>query len=339
MIQKLFEILIFLLSLSYLVFIGSLSSSWFEERFELGSGPEITVIIHPGQSARDVAKTFFTERIVDNPSELAKWMVTLGIDRKIQPGRYDIRKGSPWEVAKQLAASKPYTFTRTIIPGSDILTLHTAFTGGEGPDLVSILSSMEPEAPSMKEIFPEDPVARLAFLLPDTYKLSSKDLKYLFSNSMALWWKKVGILLEAKGRLEESSDLAILASLVEKEAMWNDERPRIAGVIVNRLARNMPLQIDATVVYAWKLKGQELDRVLYKHLEIDSEYNTYRNKGLPPAAICVPSLESWLAAIEPEKHEYLYYVATRDGHHLFSKNYSDHKKAIKEAARGLSDDG
>ena len=73
----------------------------------------------------------------------------------------------------------------------------------------------------------------------------------------------------------------------------------------------MPLQIDATVVYAWKREGEVLQRVLYKHLEVESPYNTYKKLGLPPTAICVPSKASWEAALVPEKTEYLYYVARK----------------------------
>ena len=92
----------------------------------------------------------------------------------------------------------------------------------------------------------------------------------------------------------------------------------------------MLLQIDATVVYAWRLKGQKLTRVLNKHLELDSPYNTYKYPGLPPRPICVPGIEAWGAALDPEFNDYLYYVAGKDGYHHFSKTFTEHKANIRQ---------
>ena len=122
---------------------------------------------------------------------------------------------------------------------------------------------------------------------------------------------------------------AVAASLIEREAFREKERPIIAGVIENRLRMGMPLQIDATVVYAWKRQGRIIKRVLNKHLEIDSPLNTYKIKGLPPEPICVPSLSSWTAAMKPDANDYLYYVLKKNGEHIFSKNYSEHLRNIR----------
>ena len=96
----------------------------------------------------------------------------------------------------------------------------------------------------------------------------------------------------------------------------------------------MLLQIDATVVYAWRLKGRKLTRVLNKDLEVDSPYNTYKYQGLPPRPICVPGIEAWGAALDPEFNDYLYYVAGRDGYHHFSKTFSEHKANIRQIRSG-----
>ncbi|MBN1332598.1 MAG: endolytic transglycosylase MltG [Synergistales bacterium] len=334
MFQKFLEWIIFLLSAAYFIYMVTLSTLWYEARFELGIGPEMIVVITPGQSAMEVAEHFFSEGLVTDASQFSHWMVKMGIDRKIQPGSYKLRKGSPWEVAKQFASQKPSLVTRTIIPGSDLLTLRKDFQDSrQESELMESLDAVYPSIPQMKALLAGPPEMRIAFLLPETYNLPADEPEYLVSQSLQLWWEKIGIVLEKKGLLDRSGELAVLASLVEKEARWNEERPVIAGVILNRLSKGMPLQIDATVVYAWKLKGLDIDRVLYKHLEIESEYNTYRYKGLPPSAICIPSRDSWMAAISPEKHDYLYYVANQDGHHLFSRNFTEHKKAIEKIRR------
>jgi UPF0755 protein len=84
------------------------------------------------------------------------------------------------------------------------------------------------------------------------------------------------------------------------------------------------------VIFAWKQEGIDLNRVLYKHLEIDSPFNTYLYAGLPPEPICIPSYESWRATINPEKHSFLYYVANDEGKHVFSKTFDEHKRAIRK---------
>lgn len=119
------------------------------------------------------------------------------------------------------------------------------------------------------------------------------------------------------------------AALIEREAKLDRERETISGVIQNRLDVDMILQIDATVVYAISDGLYDVDRVLYKDLEIDSPYNTYKYKGLPAGPICNPGLESIRAAMNPEEHKYLYYhtdTEKNDGSHIFSETFSQHTK-------------
>lgn len=118
----------------------------------------------------------------------------------------------------------------------------------------------------------------------------------------------------------------IAASLIEKEAYLNGERPIIAGVLVNRLNNNMLLQFDPSVIYGL---GQHYDGKIHKeNLSQDSAYNTYLHKGLPPSPIAMPSQLSINAALHPIKHDYFYFVARGDGTHQFSKSLLEHNKAI-----------
>ncbi len=120
-------------------------------------------------------------------------------------------------------------------------------------------------------------------------------------------------------------DLVTIASLVEREARVPQDRARIAGVIENRLRKGMRLEIDATVLYAL---GHHKNRVLYRDLNVDSPYNTYRNKGLPPGPIASPGKEALLAALRPEKHGFLFYVAKPDGSHAFSRTMAEHNRHV-----------
>jgi UPF0755 protein len=115
--------------------------------------------------------------------------------------------------------------------------------------------------------------------------------------------------------------------MIEREAEVEPDRAMIAGVIYNRLSRHMRLEIDATVQYA---RGQHKERLLFKDLEIDSPYNTYKVTGLPPGPICCPGLPSLEAAIHPETHDYLFYVARLDGSHVFSRTFAEHRRNIAQ---------
>ncbi|WP_274655102.1 endolytic transglycosylase MltG [Paenibacillus humicola] len=121
-----------------------------------------------------------------------------------------------------------------------------------------------------------------------------------------------------------------IASLIEREVVVDKERPIVAGIIYNRLAKGMPLQIDATVQYAL---GKPKERLFEKDLKVDSPYNTYLVKGLPPGPIASPSLKSIEAALYPAKTDYYYYVTKKDGsrEHLFARTLAEHNHNIEKS--------
>jgi UPF0755 protein len=124
-------------------------------------------------------------------------------------------------------------------------------------------------------------------------------------------------------------EVGILASIVESETNHNDERPRIAGVYLNRLRKDMRLQADPTVV--WAVGDFSITRVTAEHLRVDSPYNTYKYKGLPPGPICNPSLASLQAVLNAESHNYLFFAAKPDGsgYHHFSVTFDEHRNAAR----------
>jgi len=126
---------------------------------------------------------------------------------------------------------------------------------------------------------------------------------------------------------------------VERETQAGSERPTVAGLYLNRLKHNIPLQADPTVVYATGI--YDLRRVLNKHLEIDSPYNTYKYTGLPPGPIFMPSIQSIDAVLNAEKHNYLYMCARPDnsGLHAFAENISAHNQNANRYRRWLNERG
>jgi len=150
-------------------------------------------------------------------------------------------------------------------------------------------------------------------------------------------------------RVAKAQDLGLsktqvitLASIVQKETAKVDERPRVAGVYVNRLKQNIPLQADPTVIYALKSHLNNFDtiikRVLYKDLEIDSPYNTYKYAGLPPGPICMSDISAIDAVLNAEKHDFLYFVVdvSNFGYHKFARTLSQHNVNKQEYIRWIN---
>lgn len=166
------------------------------------------------------------------------------------------------------------------------------------------------------------------YLFPSTYNFSveadaSKVINTLLGEFQVQYNK-------VKDMLPDGMDMAEAinrAALIEREAKLDSERGAISGVIDNRLGIDMILQIDASVVYVISDGLYDVDRVLYKDLEVDSPYNTYKYKGLPAGPICNPGIESIRAAMNPARHKYLYYhtdTEKNDGSHIFSETFAQH---------------
>lgn len=169
-------------------------------------------------------------------------------------------------------------------------------------------------------LFPDTYFIPLSFKEKDIAELMFNRFKQVFSQKYIDRAKELGLSI---------NDIVAIASLIEREAINDPERKTIAGVIYNRLKKGMLLQIDAAVIYA-NTKGEgHLTKVLFSHLKYDSKYNNYLYKGLPPGPIASPGLRSIEAALYPEQHDYLYYVAGEGGH-VFSKSYEEHVVNVKK---------
>ena len=135
------------------------------------------------------------------------------------------------------------------------------------------------------------------------------------------------ILETCKAKHLKLRDVVNLAAMVELEAVYPEEQPRIAGVFLKRLAIGMPIQSDTTIQY---VLGAQKEIITFDDTKIQSPYNTYQNPGLPPGPIGSPGMSAIKAVLAPEETEYLYFVAEKDGHHRFSKTYNEHLRAIRE---------
>ncbi len=177
---------------------------------------------------------------------------------------------------------------------------------------------------------PSDTAA--GFLYPDTYFFAKNiPCPQIISTMVKNFWEKWKSLepLAEKSNLS-LREIVILASIVEKEAFYDSEKPVIAAVYLNRLKKGMPLQADPTINYALK----NFRRLTYKdYRSVKSPYNTYLHNHLPPTPICSPSLSSLKAVLTPANVPYLYFVADGRGKHIFSKTYKEHLRAINEVRK------
>lgn len=188
----------------------------------------------------------------------------------------------------------------------------------------------------------------LTLYIPNTYEFywntDAKGFRDRMKTEYERFWNE-----ERRAKAEKLNltprEVISLAAIVQKETAMVDERPRVAGVYLNRLRKNMLLQADPTVIYAIKRKNndfnQVIKRVLYRDLEIDSPYNTYKYPGVPPGPIAMPDISSIDAVLNPENHDYLYFVADVDdfGYHKFAKTLAQHNVNKQAYIRWLNAQG
>ncbi|GAA3751151.1 MULTISPECIES: endolytic transglycosylase MltG [Flavobacterium] len=187
-----------------------------------------------------------------------------------------------------------------------------------------------------------------AMFIPNTYEIYWNTSAEKFRDKMIKeyhnFWTADRIA-KAKAQGLTPVQATILASIVHKESVKKDERPRIAGVYLNRLRLEMPLQADPTVIYALKLRDNDFDqvikRVFYNDLVMRSPYNTYVNKGLPPGPIAMPDITALEAVLNPEKNDYIYFCASVDrfGYHEFAATLAEHNVNAKKYSDWIASQG
>jgi UPF0755 protein len=304
---------------------------------EDGARKSAMVQVVRGDTLSDVAAKLEEAGVINNAFIFELQARYEGYGTEIKTGRYAFESGQDsGEILHKLTVGQAApTFTVTIPEGLTIKeTAGTvaAESSVPGPEIEgaarrtdygyafldnSDVKSTEGYLFPAKYDFEKDVTARqIVDRLLQQYLLETQDLDFA----------------EAKERLDlTENQIVTVASLVEKEAASHEEKPLIASVIYNRMRKDMPLQIDATIQYALKRPKANLSLA---DLKVASPYNTYENKGLPPGPICSPGKESLLAALNPANTSYLYYVLEANGEkHFFTKSYDDFLRAKAKAER------
>ena len=283
--------------------------------------------ITPGMTFNDINRQFKERGLIDN-SRYFKFLARHGNKaHEIKSGEYEIHPGlMPKDVIDLFVSGKVIQHTFTLIEGWNINELLNAVKNN---DVLIKTLNYDDTGNLMAELgCPETNPEGMFF--PDTYHFprGTTDKQFLLRAYQRLQdvlneeWEQRAENLPYKTPYEA----LIMASIIEKETGLASERKTIAGVFVRRLDKNMKLQTDPTIIYAM---GQQFDgNIRKKDLDIDSPYNTYRYKGLPPGPIALVGREAINAALHPEDGTALYFVAKGDGSHYFSDSLKEHNKAV-----------
>ena len=213
-------------------------------------------------------------------------------------------------------------------------------------DSLSLLTSFKDSIFLKENGFTEENI--MAMFIPNTYEIYWNTTAEKFRDKMIKeyrnFWNKERVV-KAKKQGFTPIETTILASIVHKESVKKDERPRIAGVYLNRLRAGMPLQADPTVIFAMKKKSNDFDqvikRVFYNDLTMAHPYNTYMNVGLPPGPIAMPDITALEAVLDPEKNDFIYFCASveRFGYHEFASTLEEHNKNAKKYSDWINSQG
>ncbi|MFN2457566.1 MAG: endolytic transglycosylase MltG [Chitinophagaceae bacterium] len=257
---------------------------------------------------------------------------------RIKPGKYEIKKGSSLLHVVRLLRNGRQSPVNLVITKLRTKENFARLVGNrfecDSAQMITFLNN----ADSLKP-FGAEPETAMWMILPDTYtyfwNTTPKKIYKKFVDASEKFW--TGDRKQKAATLDFTPlQIYILASIVEEETNATSEKGNIASVYMNRVKKGMPLQADPTIKFA--LNNFGLKRIYQGHLFVESPYNTYRNRGLPPGPICTPSKQTIDAVLNAFNTDYLYFVASSkfDGTHTFTTNYRDHLKMAKEYQQTLN---
>jgi UPF0755 protein len=315
---------------------AGMATWWAHQRlfvpFRTDPSPVTTVSIPAGEPATQILRHLQRAGVLADARLARLYLVYRLGNPPLKAGEYEFREPLPAPaVLQRLIRGDVVTHPVTLVEGLTIEDTASALaTAGFGapaqflplmqsPELVS---DLDPRADSLE-----------GYLFPDTYRFARNTpprdiVRTLVETFKRHYRDEIQPLLTEKGGSRSVHAVVTLASIVEKEAALDSERPIIAAVYRNRLKRDIALYADPTVIYALRLAGTWDGNLTRTDLQIDSPYNTYRYPGLPPGPICSPGLASLRAAAAPAAVPYLYFVSRNDGSHVFASTLREHNRNV-----------
>jgi UPF0755 protein len=282
------------------------------------------VVVPLGATFSEVADTLHQAGLVDNPLVFRLYARYKHLDRSVEAGAYDLSHNLNMpQLLQALQTSRPEEIFITIPEGYTIQKAAQKLDQLGGPIKGADYLALAQHGQFSYDFLNDRPAGASleGFLFPDTYLVprsgSAKDLITAQLTAFGRNWTAERKALAAKRKLNVLQ-IVTLASIIEREARFDVDRPLVASVFYNRLAIGMPLQADATVLYA---KGVWQSGVTLDDRKVDSPYNTYLHGGLPPGPIANPGLKSIDAALQPGQSTYLYYLSDPQGHNHYATTY------------------
>ena len=295
-------------------------------------GPTTRVTMPPGSTMRIAAESLSRRGVIGSTRLFRVYAAITRRDRAIKAGTYLLHRHERWgAVLDALHGGKGLMRVITIPEGFSLVQIEPLLAVRLHQPMDSVDAAVR-DSSLLRELDLPTPTLE-GYLFPDTYFFPDGTSARAAVTTMVRQFEQVW-KPEWTARVDTMhltrNDVMTMASIVEKEAKLPEERPVIAAVYYNRIRAGMLLQADPTVQYAL---GKHVARLFYKDLDVESPYNTYRNKGLPPGPIASPGRPSIIAALYPANVPYEYFVALPDGHHEFRANLREHDRAKALARR------
>lgn len=337
-ISPAFKITLFVLL--FLILGGSSYVGLTWGRYYLGTATQsdTTVLIPTGSDFNALMDSLVQADVLTDASYFRKVAGLKSLDRSVRPGRYVLTSGMKYS-----------TLINTLRSGRQVPVKVTFNNLRNLSGLAGVVSRrLESDSLTFLHVFRNDSVIRsygyteptfMAMFIPNTYEFywtttPTEFMERMKRESERFWTDERVAKLKRSGLSQ--IETITLASIVYEETKLSSEMPRVAGVYINRLRIGMLLQADPTVKFA--VGDFTLKRVLNRHLEVSSPYNTYRTAGLPPGPICMPSITAIDAVLNFEEHKYLYFCAKADlsGAHSFATNLSDHNRNAQAYVQAIN---
>jgi len=326
-----------LLALAVFVYVKAFSANTkFEEEKKY-------VFIPTGATYEDVLKILATE--VENIEGFKFVAEKRAYDENVFPGRFLLKKGmGSFQIVSALRHNEPLNLSFN--NQETIEKLVSRVSSQMEVDSLTLMKSLKDSVFMNQNGFNEETI--LAMFIPNTYEvkwnLSANDFRDKMAKECKKFWNEER-LTKAKALNMTPVQVMTLASIVHKETVKQDERPRVAGVYLNRLKAGMPLQADPTIIFALRKKANNQDlvikRVFEGDLRINSPYNTYVHLGLPPGPVAMPDISAIDAVLSPENHKFIYFCASveRFGYHEFAETFNEHVAIAKKYRDWVANQG
>lgn len=328
--------IILLLTAALLITGTIVLGRWYNDNKRPNFEDDYVLYVYPETSAQQVLDSLDSRTF--RPRSLKRAFDKMEVAGKLKPGRYVIAPSSTsiyvarmlvygWQTPHNLTLSGTIRKKGVLAKKISVQMMVDSAAVAQALDSAEFLAG-----------YGFTPENVFAMILPDTYQMywtaSVKDIFDRFKREYDAFWTEDRLAKAAAQKLTPMQ-VSVLASIVNGETLKSFEYPVIAGVYLNRYRKGMKLQADPTVCFCF---NYELDRVLKKHLTVDSPYNTYKYKGLPPAPINVPPKACIDAVLNPDSHRYIYFCASPDfnGTHRFAVTYSEHLKNARAFQRALT---